>query len=290
MGKSLIISQRDARTNRFIRSSCYCRRQLYMYGFTKIEGGENHGGFFHPEFVQDDKGASMALTRATHEDRRLKKHLLEKERICNLRHGSAVPSGKVRAKKSNSHNSESNDDSSLSMSPGFQQQAELHRSHPATASESNVFDDDRTMPQHGTNSNYGSSASTTKRSPQASPLHSFTTLSSECDHNMMSRTQPRQFSHHSQLRQEPVGDTAVSASAVSPQTTTSFLPLNEIGMLPRDFWEQDRDNRQEILTAPPIPDKLDMTIEPRSIEEMQRDVSWQHQPHGLDTFSFKKDS
>ena len=290
MGISVTIAQRDARTNRFIRSSCYCRRQLYMYGFTKIEGGENHGGFFHPEFVQDDKGASMALTRATHEDRRLKKHLMEKERICNLRHGSAVPKGKVRAKKSNSHNSESNDDSSLSMSLGFQQQADLNRSHPATTAESNLFDDNSTMPQHGTISKYVSSASTTKTSTQASQLRSFATSPTECDHNMLSRTESRHFSHHFQLRQEPIGDTTGSASAALPETTTSFLPLNEIGMLPRDFWEQDRDNRQEILTAPPIPDKLDMTIEPRSIEEMQRDVSWQHQPHGLDTFSFKKDS
>ena len=47
---------------------------MYVYGFTKIEGGDDHGGYYHPRFNRADKSASMTLTRNSHRDRRHKQN------------------------------------------------------------------------------------------------------------------------------------------------------------------------------------------------------------------------
>ncbi|KAG7373614.1 HSF-type DNA-binding protein [Nitzschia inconspicua] len=47
-------------------------RQLYIYGFSKIEGGQCHGAFFHPRFVRGNKDLSLTIARNISGDRRLK--------------------------------------------------------------------------------------------------------------------------------------------------------------------------------------------------------------------------
>ncbi|KAG7340893.1 HSF-type DNA-binding protein [Nitzschia inconspicua] len=59
---------------RFFRMSKFqsFTRQLYLYGFSKIDGGRCHGAFFHPRFVRGNKDVSLTIARNISGDRRLK--------------------------------------------------------------------------------------------------------------------------------------------------------------------------------------------------------------------------
>eukprot|EP00529_Nitzschia_sp_RCC80_P021131 CAMPEP_0113509752 /NCGR_PEP_ID=MMETSP0014_2-20120614/37749_1 /TAXON_ID=2857 /ORGANISM="Nitzschia sp." /LENGTH=398 /DNA_ID=CAMNT_0000405615 /DNA_START=1569 /DNA_END=2765 /DNA_ORIENTATION=+ /assembly_acc=CAM_ASM_000159 len=77
-GKAFRVHQPDvfAETimRRYFKMSKYTSftRQLYIYGFSKIEGGVCHGAFHHPKFVRGDRESCFAIGRNQSGDRRLK--------------------------------------------------------------------------------------------------------------------------------------------------------------------------------------------------------------------------
>eukprot|EP00529_Nitzschia_sp_RCC80_P020189 CAMPEP_0113491066 /NCGR_PEP_ID=MMETSP0014_2-20120614/27367_1 /TAXON_ID=2857 /ORGANISM="Nitzschia sp." /LENGTH=428 /DNA_ID=CAMNT_0000384851 /DNA_START=1595 /DNA_END=2881 /DNA_ORIENTATION=- /assembly_acc=CAM_ASM_000159 len=77
-GKAFRVHQPDvfAETimRRYFKMSKYTSftRQLYIYGFSKIEGGICHGAFYHTKFVRGDRESCFAIGRNQSGDRRLK--------------------------------------------------------------------------------------------------------------------------------------------------------------------------------------------------------------------------
>jgi hypothetical protein len=53
---------------------------VYIYGFSKIEGGRYHGAFFHPDFVRGKKDRCLTIGRNKSGDRRLKSSVSQKVR------------------------------------------------------------------------------------------------------------------------------------------------------------------------------------------------------------------
>ncbi|KAG7373613.1 HSF-type DNA-binding protein [Nitzschia inconspicua] len=71
---------------KFFRQSKYesFTRQLYIYGFSKVEGkGPSTGGFRHPQFLRDNRNLTLTLGRNQAGDRRRKRSLVNTDPSTN---------------------------------------------------------------------------------------------------------------------------------------------------------------------------------------------------------------